>query len=144
MRKFVLTILAATLIISASWAQQTLSNHASQSEKAATFSANTQQMGQFNVSIMPIDPSKTTVKVTVNDAGKPVPVGVVPLEIEYVARNVPFTKIIGNVSETSLLVKIPSNVTENYTLRLSLRWNDNEYQKRFFINRTNNNQKQGR
>lgn len=119
-------VLAAMGIIPSSWAQQ-----------SQTLTSRTQQMGQFSVSVEPVDSSKTTVRITVNEAGKPVTPGVVPLKVEYVARNVPFTPVDSQVSGTSLLVQVPSSLTESYTLRVNLQWDRSTHQRQFFINRGN-------
>ena len=121
-------------------AQQHGGSHGSQTQRETALSNTTQKMGPFTAVVQTLDPSKTLVGVALFENGRPVPPNAVPTQIEYVARNVPFSPLPGVVSGSHLVGQIPATLVDSYTLRVTLKWNGSSYQQRFFINRQNKQQ----
>lgn len=115
------------------------SHGSSAAQREAALSQSTRKMAEFQVSVIPLDPSKTIVSVQVQNAsGQVILPGSIPLEFAYVAQNVPFTNLATTISGTQFVGHIPETLQGSYTVRVTMRWNGNQYQHRFFINRGNN------
>lgn len=124
----------ALSIATQSWAQ---------SGREGALSKSVQKMQHFVVQVKPLDPSKTIVGVEVRTlAGQIVPPGRVPLEIEYVGQGIPFTPLPMKVSGSEIVGNIPPLVEGSYTIRVTLRWDGDKHQERFFVNRNSNKPQQ--
>ncbi|HEX2859217.1 MAG TPA: hypothetical protein VHP58_03355 [Alphaproteobacteria bacterium] len=124
----ILIMMAALSTATQGWAQ---------SRHESTLSKPVQNMQHFMVQVKPLDPSKTIVGVEVRTlSGQVVPPGQVPLEVEYVGQGIPLTPLSMKVSGSEIVGVIPPSVVDSYTIRVTLRWDGDKHQQRFFINRS--------
>jgi hypothetical protein len=125
--------IALTALAFTAHAQTQHHGHGGSAAMAAALSSPERNMGGYKVRVVPIDPSRTQVGITVrNRLNAVLPPNAVPLKVEYVAQNVPFTALPVTVSDSQLVGQVPL-VNVPYTIRVTLVLDGTKHEQRFFI-----------
>lgn len=127
------SVLALLALSANAQSQQHHRGHGNAAQRAIGLSTPERTMGGLKVRLVPLDPSRTQIGITLRDKNNgPLPPTAIPLKAEYVAKNVPFTPMSLTVSDSQLVGQVPL-ADIPYTIRVSFVLDGTRYEQKFFI-----------